>query len=106
MRKSPGKHTIEVTFEAKWGVSSRLVCHEPVDDPERPCWSHTEEGEPYPFDKGVAAGCVYIDWWENDGMDCLGGPDKKIAFDLADAEWDGDGFTFILGDQIGRGTDA
>lgn len=99
MRKPPGKHTVEVNFEAKWGVTSNLVCHEDAGDDERPCWAHTEAGEPYAYDDGVKAGCMYTEWFENtDGLETLGGDTVTVKFALGDAEWDGDGFTFVLGD--------
>lgn len=90
-------HTIEVRFVAKWGTEASLICHHDPADPKRPCWPHDEEGVPYPQERGEAVGCVYLDWFDNEGLEALGGETKLVRFDLDDAEWDGDGFTFVLG---------
>jgi hypothetical protein len=98
MRQAPGKHTIEVVFEAKWGPYGHLLCHEAVGDPSRPCWPYTEDGDPEPQEVGEKQGCMYAEWFDNaDGLESLGGPDVRVVFALGDAEWDGDGFTFTLG---------
>jgi hypothetical protein len=98
-------HTIEATLEAGWGLSCKLVCHFDPSDSDRPCWPHTEYGEPYSQEKGQASGCVYYDWFGEEGWEATVGPDKVLRFSLAEAKWDGDHFTFQVGDLLPSSSD-
>lgn len=87
-------HTVRLVIDQ--GVYPRLHCPFDPADTARPCWNHTESGEPYGLEEGIAAGCVYKDWIEDDGIDAFKGS-VEVTFALASADWHGDYFEFRLG---------
>lgn len=81
------------------GVYPFVECPFDAADESRPCWPHDESGEPLSAEQGAKDGCVYVDWMENDGIDCFSNS-VTVTFELAAAVWSGDGFDFEFGDPM------
>ena len=95
-------HTLTFSSDKGW-TSWRLRCGFQASDPDRPCWPHTEYGEPYDQEAGEGTGCVYEDWISNSDE---GFTDFEWTFDLAKAHWNGNSFEFTIGMLLHRHDDG
>ena len=94
---APPQHTVRLVIEE--GVYPFIDCPFDPADQSRPCWPHTEFGEPFSAEKGTSDGCVYKDWVENEGIEAFTGK-LELSFALAAADWRGDHFDFSIGEQV------
>lgn len=86
------RHRFFVTIEGDYSPTLRVECPYEGTDVARPCWPHTEGGEPEPSPQEM---CTYESWIENLGPGELLHGSQEFQL-RAVARWEGGNFELYL----------
>jgi hypothetical protein len=81
----------------QYSTQFKIKCSYDPDDPTRPCWPYTEEGDPEPAPQSV---CTWSQWADELGVEVLGHSVEIIGMPVT-VIWDTwDAPSFFINDGV------